>query len=72
MNEIAIGIRYNDKVNLIGASWPKLATLKAIARLEIARLKRNARDLVERVAITRIIDRVAMAFNNPMPTMALT
>ncbi len=61
MNEIVIGIRYNDKVLMIGRQWPKLATLKVMARLEIARLKRNARDIVERVAMAII----------PMPAMAL-
>ena len=70
MNSLAIGMRYNDKINLINVRWPKLATLKAMARLKIARLKRNARDLIEHVAVTRIASRVSMAFN-PMPDMAL-
>jgi hypothetical protein len=61
MNQIAIGIRYNQKVNLIGFQWPKLSTLKAMARYEAGRLKRK---------VARAVDRIAMAFN-PMPAAAL-
>lgn len=64
MNTIAIAVRFQVQV-----SWPKLATLKAMAHYEVARLKRKVSNAVERAALARIVDRVAMAFN-PMPAMA--
>ncbi len=73
MNTIAIAIRINDKVAMIGGQYPKLTTLKAIARYKLGRLKRkvrNACNIVERMAVNRVVDRVAMAFN-PMPCVAL-
>ncbi len=69
---IAIHIEINDKFLLVGMrrQYPKLAALKAIARYELGRLKRKVRDVVERLAVNRVIGRVAMAFN-PMPSVAL-
>lgn len=64
MNTIAIVIHIETNLQ-----WPKLSTLRAIARYEVGRLKRKARNAVEQLAVNRIVDRVAMAFN-PMP-MAL-
>lgn len=61
MNTIAIGMRYNNKANLIGLQWPKLSTIKAMARYEANRLKRKAR---------RVVERVAMAIT-PIPAAAL-
>lgn len=70
MNQIAIAIRINDRATMISAQWPKAATLKTMARYKLGRLKRKARNIIKRVAVNRVVERVAMAFN-PMPAMAL-
>jgi hypothetical protein len=60
MNTIALGIKLNDRHMIVGAQWPTKATLKAMARLKLARLKRKA---------DRFIERLAMAIV-PMPQCA--
>lgn len=70
MNQIAIAIQCNQNHIGIAFQFPKLATLKAVARRELGWLKCKARNAIERVAVNRVVERVAMAFN-PMPAMAL-
>lgn len=44
VNRLAIAIQLNDRRVIIGAQWPTMRSLKATARLRMARLKRKARE----------------------------
>lgn len=61
MNTIAIAARMNDKQFVIGASWPTVKTLKALAQHKLGGLKRR---------INKAAFNVAMAII-PMPQCAV-
>lgn len=52
MNKIAIGLRINEKRYVIGVWWPKMDTLKSLARLEMTRLKQRLQHAAFSVAMT--------------------
>lgn len=54
MNKIAIAIQYNQKRVIFGAQWPTMRTLKIVARLKLARLKKKAREIALGMAMALI------------------
>ena len=54
MNKLAIAIQLNDRRVIVGAQWPTMRSLKATARLRLARLKHKARDRALNMVLTLI------------------
>ena len=54
MNTIAIAIKLNERQVLIGATWPTIETLKALAQYKLARLKRKAQQVAFDLAMAII------------------
>ncbi len=61
MNQIAIVIRVNDRQVAIGARWPTIETLKALAQFKLAEMKRKINDIFFKVAMAIV----------PMPQCAV-
>lgn len=59
MNQIAIAIKLNERQVIVGATWPTIETLKALARRNLAGLKRRVEEAALQVAMSII----------PMPQM---
>lgn len=54
MNQIAIAIKLNDRKMFIGATWPTIETLKAVARYKLAGIKRKIDEAALRVVMAII------------------
>lgn len=54
MNQIAIAIKLNERQMIVGATWPTIETLKALARHKLADLKRKIQQATLDVAIAII------------------